>query len=241
MIRQFRNHVLMGFLVLLPTIATIYVLRILFDVADRTLGVMFSNFLVQVGLVTRNEVGLHFLGFTFAERIPGIGLLVTVLLLVAVGMATRSIIGRQVIRQTERFFTRIPIARTIYTTVQQITNAFVQDRSMFQRVVLVEYPRTGMYAIGFVTGNAVKALEKTTGKACVPVFLPTTPNPTSGWLLFVPREEVYPLDISVEDGLKLVISGGVVVPKEGPHPAVSPAAHVGENAPNATGQWMGTR
>jgi uncharacterized membrane protein len=127
-------------------------------------------------------------------------------------MMAKSLFGRQVILFTERIFSRIPIARGIYSTVKQITNAFGHDPSSFKRVVMVEYPRKGLYTLGFYTGESNGEIQGRAGKKVLNIFLPTTPNPTSGWLVLIPEEDVIFLDTSVEDGLKYIISGGVVVP-----------------------------
>lgn len=204
----------MGFIVLLPTVLTIYVLQILFKLLDQILGVFLSNILVAIYLIPEFPIHLRWLGVTLQDRIPGLGLIVTIFLLIVVGMATRSFIGKQVIRITEIFFYRIPIARSIYSTVQQIINAFTQDKSSFKQVVLVEYPRKGLYTIGFLTGESQGEIREKTSKELVNVFLPTTPNPTSGWLVLVPKEEVVLLEMTVEEGLKYIISGGAAAPKK---------------------------
>jgi len=145
--------------------------------------------------------------------VPGVGLLVTVAIVLATGILTRSILGRELIHLGQSILSGTPIVRSVYVTVKQIVDAFtVSEQSTFKRVALIEYPRRGMYAIVFVTAEGPPAIRAASGLDLVSVFLPTAPNPTSGFLLLVPRSEVYPLDITVEDGLKLVVSGGVILP-----------------------------
>jgi uncharacterized membrane protein len=205
----------MGFIVLLPTIATLYILHLLFTFVDRFLGEFITGLLLQFGLLevhpVTNKIQLFWFGFE--ERIPGIGFILMLLIFIGVGYATQHFFGKEALRVTERTFKKIPIAKTIYSTVQQITTAFIQDRTSFQKVVLVEYPRKGLYTIGFLTGETQGEVQEKTKSECVNVFLPTTPNPTSGWLVLVPKEDIILLGMSVEQGLKFIISGGVVVPK----------------------------
>jgi len=113
----------------------------------------------------------------------------------------------------DRILAKVPLVNRVYLAVRQLSQALLSSRrAVFQQVVLVEFPRKGVYCLGFVTSKAWEGVESVRGEDLLAVFLPTTPNPTSGFLLFVPRREVVPLDIGVEDALKMVISGGVVYP-----------------------------
>lgn len=212
----------MGFIVLLPAIATLYVLQFLFTFIDRILGNFFTELIVTVGLLEALPNGkIRFLGMHLEDRIPGIGFILMILILIGVGYATKGFAGKEAIRVTEKIFKKIPIARSVYSTVQQVTTAFIQDRSSFKKVVLIEYPRNGLYTMGFLTGESQGEIQDKTHIECVNVFLPTTPNPTSGWLVLVPKEDVILLDMSVEQGLKYIISGGVVVPRAQKYPILS--------------------
>jgi uncharacterized membrane protein len=214
MIKIIRNYLVMGFIVLLPAIATLYVLQFLFSFIDRILGNFLTGIMVTVGLLQTSPNGkILFLGMQLEDRIPGIGFILMILILIGVGYATNGLAGKEAIRITEKTFKKIPIARSVYSIVQQVTTAFIQDRSSFKKVVLVEYPRKGLFTIGFLTGESQGEIQEKTYKECVNVFLPTTPNPTSGWLVLVPKEDVILLEMSVEEGLKYIISGGVVVPR----------------------------
>lgn len=209
MFKSMRNHLILGTLALLPALATLYVLKLLFQFIDPALGIAVARILEWVGIV---EFPLQVGKLRFETHIPGVGLLLTLGLLLLMGMMAKSLFGRQVILFTERIFSRIPIARGIYSTVKQITNAFGHDPSSFKRVVMVEYPRKGLYTLGFYTGESNGEIQGRAGKKVLNIFLPTTPNPTSGWLVLIPEEDVIFLDTSVEDGLKYIISGGGVVP-----------------------------
>jgi uncharacterized membrane protein len=222
MMKIIRNYLVMGFIVLLPAIATLYVLQFLFTFIDKILGNFLTGILVTVGLLEALANGkIQFLGMQLEDRIPGIGFILMILILIGVGYATKGLAGKEAIRITEKTFKKIPVARSVYSIVQQVTTAFIQDRSSFKKVVLVEYPRKGLFTMGFLTGESQGEIQEKTYKECANVFLPTTPNPTSGWLVLVPKEDVILLDMSVEQGLKYIISGGVVVPRDQTYPILN--------------------
>ncbi|MEM1277424.1 MAG: DUF502 domain-containing protein [Pseudomonadota bacterium] len=146
--------------------------------------------------------------------IPGFGVIVFLVFTTLVGTLARRVFGRQLIRFGEDLIDRTPIIRSIYNAIKQIAETvFSQSKSSFKHACLVEYPRKGIWAIAFVsTDTKGEVKEKAGGQEMMSVFLPTTPNPTSGFLLFVPSEDVHLLDMTVEDAAKLVISAGLVVP-----------------------------
>jgi uncharacterized membrane protein len=157
--------------------------------------------------------------------IPGLGLLVTLAFLTLVGMLAAGFTGRALVRLGERFVARMPIVRSVYGTLKQIfETVLAQSSRSFREVVLIEYPRRGIGAIGFVTGPTRGEVQDKSEEELVNVFLPTTPNPTSGFLLFVPRKDLIPLDMSVEEGITMVISGGIVAPPGLPEAGAPPAA-----------------
>jgi uncharacterized membrane protein len=148
-------------------------------------------------------------------EIPGIGLLFVFILLTFIGFLTAGLIGRFIIKLGERIISRLPIIRSVYGALKQIFESVLASSSKsFREVVLIEYPRKGVWAIGFITGDTKGEVQNATKENMVNVFLPTTPNPTSGFLLFVPRKDVIILDMNVEEGIKMVISGGIVTPKQ---------------------------
>jgi uncharacterized membrane protein len=145
--------------------------------------------------------------------LPGLGLLLVLAFLTLVGMLTAGLAGRTLVRLGERLLSRMPVVRGVYGTLKQIFETVLAQKSRsFREVVLVEYPRRGVGAIGFVTGPTRGEIQACSGEELVNVFVPTTPNPTSGFLLFVAKSELIHLDMSVEDGIKMVISGGIVGP-----------------------------
>jgi uncharacterized membrane protein len=188
-----RRYFLAGILALAPVSITAWLLLRIFRTVDGWLRPVIAR--------------------AFGFEVPGVGFVSTVLLVLGVGALVSNVLGRQVFGAFERLFRRVPLASRIYVAVKQIGDSVIgSQRNLFQRVVLFEWPRSGVWAMGFVTAQHEGGFFAETGRAYSHVFLPTTPNPTSGYLLFVADEDLIDLDISVEDGLKLVISGGAVTP-----------------------------
>lgn len=147
--------------------------------------------------------------------LPGFGLVVLIVVVTLVGALAANFFGRFLLRAGERILDRMPVVRSIYGPLKQIFRTLVSKSSAsFQHVVLVEYPRKGLWAIAFMTSDTKGEVHRRTGRNLVNVFLPTTPNPTSGYLLFVPREDLVFLDMTVEEGIKKVISAGLVTPPD---------------------------
>lgn len=142
--------------------------------------------------------------------IPGVGVVLALVLLTLIGGLTANFLGRGFLKLADRLIRQIPMAGTVYTALRQIFQTAVrEDGASFSQVALIEYPRKGLNAIAFVTKAADRRVNEATGKNMVGVFLPTTPNPTSGFLLFVPEDELTILDMTVEEGARLVISAGL--------------------------------
>ena len=145
--------------------------------------------------------------------IPGLGILMTVIFIFMVGVFVTNIIGQKLVELGERILERIPIVRGIYSSSKQFMEAIsLTGQDGFQKVILVEYPRRGLWVVGFVTSENRGETQLLTEEEVVNVFIPTTPNPTSGFLLLVPKKDIIPLSMTVEEGLKLVVSGGIVTP-----------------------------
>jgi len=160
--------------------------------------------------------------------LPGMGLFLVVVFVTLIGALTANFFGRALLRAGERILNRTPVVRSIYATLKQIFETVVsRSTATFQQVVLVEYPRKGIWAIGFITSDTRGEIQRRSGEDLINIFLPTTPNPTSGFLLFVPRDDVIYLDMSVEEGIKNVISAGLVTPPD--H-----AAATGDQTDNST-------
>ncbi len=144
---------------------------------------------------------------------PGLGLIVLVVVLTMIGALTAGFVGRLYLRTSERLLNRMPVIRGVYGAIKQILETVLaQQSNAFRDAVLVEYPRRGIWAIAFITGTTKGEVQSLTEEECINIFLPTTPNPTSGFLLFVPKKELVPLSMTVEEAMKMVISGGIVTP-----------------------------
>lgn len=190
---------LAGLLILVPAALTIYVLIALFRIMDGFFG----------PLVNR---ALRF--FVPEARVPGLGLVMTLLVILLLGWLSTKVVGRRMILGFERLIQRVPVGRTIYASTKGVLEAVSQaQEDAFTRVVLIEYPKSNLFALAFVTrGARWEAVDPRTADLLL-VFVPTTPNPTSGFLLLVPRTEAIPLPISVEEGIRMVISGGILLPE----------------------------
>ena len=147
--------------------------------------------------------------------IPGLGLVVAAVALILIGALTAGFVGRYFLRQGERLLARMPVIRSIYGATKQIfETVLAKQSSAFREAVLVEYPRRGIWAVGFITGRTEEEVKNLTEEETVNVFLPTTPNPTSGFLLFIPRKDLVHLTMTVEEAIKMVVSGGIVTPPD---------------------------
>ncbi|HEU5338659.1 MAG TPA: DUF502 domain-containing protein, partial [Sulfuricaulis sp.] len=146
-------------------------------------------------------------------RIPGLGLVLTAIVVLATGIIATNLFGMQLFTIGERILQRIPLVRSIYASVKQVTQSLFSSGKSFRKVVLVEYPRKGMWSLAFQTGSGANEIQTKTGQEIVNIFIPTTPNPTSGFFLMVPRDDVIELDMTVDQGLKMLLSVGVVVPE----------------------------
>lgn len=199
---KLKKYFITGIFAILPLAATVFTLNWLFTVTDDFAG--------------------DFVALFTGTRIKGLGFLTVIILVFLAGLFTTNVLGRQLLAYGEALITRMPIAGVIYRTVKQILDAFSrEDKNAFQRVVMLEYPRKGIYALAFVTGTSKGEVQEKTSETVINVFLPTTPNPTSGFLLMVPEEDLIYMDMSVEDGIKMIISGGVITP---PAPDKKPEA-----------------
>ncbi len=186
----FRRYFLTGLAALFPGFVTVWLLVQIFRFAD----------------------GL--LGSTFNLKIPGLGLVLTVLIVLIVGAFSTHFLGRVVFPAMELWFARLPLVNKIYPTVKQLSRSIFsedEEHATFRRVVMVEYPRAGAYSLAFVTNEGPSEAWRGP-KTLLTLLIPTPPNPFTGPIIFVPKEDAIPLQLSVEDAVKLVISGGVVAP-----------------------------
>ncbi len=214
---RLRAYFLTGVLVTAPIGITFYVAWAFITAVDRTVTPLIPG-------AYNPETYLPF-------GLPGLGLVVVAVALTMVGALTAGFLGKFIVRTYERVLNRMPVIRGVYSALKQIFETVLAQKSnAFREAVLLEYPRPGIWTIGFLTGEPARELAQILGNEVVNVFVPTTPNPTSGFLLFVPRKDVTPLAMSVDDAIKLVISGGIVVPPEA-RSAPTPAKSADSTAP----------
>lgn len=199
MIAMLRKYFISGLLVWLPIIITIFVIKFIVDLLSKSLLLLPPKFQPDVIL------GFH---------VPGIGVILTLLVILSTGVFAANFIGQRLVELGERIMVRIPLVRTIYTGVKQVTDTvFKPGGQSFRKVLLVEFPCTGVWSIAFQTGEVTSTMDTAlNGEQMLSYFIPTTPNPTSGFLMMAPKSKVKELDISVDQALKFVISLGVVQP-----------------------------
>lgn len=191
--RRVRRSFLTGMIVIAPVGVTVVVLMWMFRTIDDILG--------------------NPLRAALGVRIPGLGFVLLVVAVTLVGFAVRLAAGRQLLHWWNEALARFPLTGRIYSAMSQIVQSVVGEQTkLFRRTVLVPYPTEGMWAVGFVTNLQASVMSRIIGEPCVNVFVPTTPNPTSGFMLVVPQSKVKETDITIEDAMKLIISAGAVSP-----------------------------
>ena len=193
-----KRYFLTGLLVITPIWGTVLVLKTLFVTVDGILGNAVARFLPAEGYI------------------PGLGILTLLLLILTTGLLAANIIGGQIVRAWEELLHRVPVVRGIYSTLKSMMDILsFTERDKYNRVVLIQFPKEGNYCFAFVTGMTRGEIQTLSPSPLLNVYVPTSPNPTSGYFLLVPENEVVPLDISVEEAMKLIVSGGLYSP---PHP-----------------------
>ena len=196
---RLRRYFVAGLLFWVPIAVTVLIIGFLVDLLDRSM--------VLVPLKYRPEA-------LFGHSIPGLGVLFAVILVFLTGVIVANLLGRRLVQFWEALLSRIPFVRSIYATAKQVMETMVSGNGKsFREVVMLEYPRKGLWTLAFVTGEGLPAAQELTGEKLINIYVPTTPNPTSGFFLMVAEKDVVRLDLSVEDGLKLILSTGVILPQ----------------------------
>ncbi|MBD3166652.1 DUF502 domain-containing protein [bacterium] len=202
-LKQLRNMFLTGLLVIGPLSITIWIVVYLFKLADGVLGRPIQLFL---GRVLQIE-------YFIENRIYGVGLVALILIILLTGWLARLYLGVKAVKVINNMIGRIPLVNKVYIAIVQISEALLGgQKDVFKTPVLIEFPKPGTYSVGFITQDTRGPIQNALHKDVISVFVPTTPNPTSGYLLFVAKDEAVGLNVSVEEALKLIISGGAVVP-----------------------------
>lgn len=199
LLAKLRNYFLAGILVTAPIAITIYVVWVFLKFLDRKITPI---------------IPYSYNPNTYLPvDIPGLGLIIAITFFIVVGWLTRNYFGRVLVRMSENIVERVPVINTIYGAIKQIFETVMASKSdAFKEVVMFEYPRKGIWVLGFVTGATKGEVQSLTSNDTVNIFLPTTPNPTSGFLLFLPKKDVIYLKMSVEEGIKMIVSGGIITP-----------------------------
>jgi uncharacterized membrane protein len=219
---RLRKYLIAGLLVWLPLVATGLVVNILMDILKWFMGFIPEQYQPQA---------------LAPFPIPGLDLAIIFLILIVIllltGMIAANLFGRKLVKLWENFLGRIPLVRTVYKGFKQVTETiFSSSGKSFRKVLMIEYPRKGIWTLCFQTGNSVGEVQERTGTEVVTVFVPTTPNPTSGFIILVPRKDVVELDMNVDQALKMIISLGVIEPQWNGKPvSLTRPAEVAEEPP----------
>ena len=196
--KKLRTIIVAGLLVWIPLGLTIFVIKLLIDLLGQT------YLLIPPALRPENLIG---------TEIPGIGVIVAIIVVLLTGLVTANYFGKSIVKAWDAFLDRIPLIRSIYSPLKKFSELVLSDQTQsFSKVLLIEYPRKGIYSLCFQTSKEFGEVQNQAGEEMVCVYIPTTPNPTSGYIVLVPQNEVKELKMSVEDALKMIISLGVVVP-----------------------------
>ncbi|HEY9568776.1 MAG TPA: DUF502 domain-containing protein [Thalassobaculum sp.] len=198
---RLRAYFFAGVLVTAPIGITLYLTWLIIDFIDGQV----------TPLIPERYNPESYLPFT----VPGLGVVVAAVVLTLIGALTAGLLGRWMVRVSDRIMQRMPVVRNIHSALKQILETVLAQQSKaFRQVVLLEYPRRGIWTLGFITGDTAGEVQSVADQDVLNVFVPTTPNPTSGFLLFVPRSDARVLSMTVEEGIKMVISGGIVTPPD---------------------------
>lgn len=198
MFTKLRKYIITGLLIWVPLGITIFVIKLLVDLMDKTI------LLLPPAWRPENLFGFD---------VPALGIVISAMIIFITGFFLTNFAGRRLIRFWESILDRIPLVRSIYSSVKQVTQTILStDNDTFNEVLLIQYPRKGIWTLCFKTSDSPKSFNEATDDELITVFVPTTPNPTSGFILFIPKKDVKKMDIDVEDALKLVMSLGVVTP-----------------------------
>lgn len=215
------RYFLTGLLVITPIWGTVLILKTVFDSLDGILGDMIPK------------------SVTFGYSGPGLGVVALVVLILSTGLFAANVIGGQIVKHWEEFLHRVPVVRGIYSTLKSMMDIVsFTERGTYKRVVLIEFPMEGHYCFAFVTGMTKGEVQEISTGPLVNVYVPTSPNPTSGYFLLVPEKDVMPVDITVEEAMKLIVSGGLYSPGSplqgaGPSPRGAKEARQGVEVPTA--------
>jgi len=197
---SFKSYIIAGLLVWLPIWITLLVIRFIVELLDGTLSMLPKAYQPEQ---------------LFGFNVPGLGLVLSIAIVLMTGMLVTNFLGRKLVELWDGVVGRIPLVRSVYNATKQVaTTLFAKDGQSFRKVFLIEYPRKGLWSIAFQSGVGSEEVQAVFGEEILTLFIPTTPNPTSGFLIMVPKKDAYELQMSVDQALRLVISLGVVQPPQ---------------------------
>lgn len=196
--RTFRNYLVAGLLIWIPIVVTVWVVRFLSGILDQSI--------VLLPPPWRPEA-------LFGRYVPGFGILLALLVLVFTGLLVRHLLGDRIVESVESLIRRVPVIGAVYGGAKSFSETVLTEKGRsFKQVVLVEFPRLGMYSIGFITADELEEVQARTAEDVTCVFVPTTPNPTTGFIVLVPRNKVVRLDMTIDEAFRMLLTLGVVVP-----------------------------
>ena len=197
--KKLQKYLIAGLLVWLPIVVTVLLFRFLITLMDQTLILLPSQI--------RPEAVIGF-------KLPGLGLILTLLVLIVTGIFAANFVGKSMVNFGEKIFKKIPIVRSVYSAAKNFADIVFSDTGQsFKKVLLIQYPRKGIYSLAFQTSTNLGEVQKKTGSDVVCTFVPTTPNPTSGFIIIIPKEDVIEMDMEIDEAFKMIVSLGVVVPE----------------------------
>jgi len=197
---SFRKYLLAGLVVWLPILATFGILRFIVDLLDNTIALLPYAYQPEQ---------------LFGFKVPGFGVIISLVLLLITGILATNFLGQRLVTWSEALLDKIPLVRSIYNASKQVIQAiFATNSQAFRKVLLVEYPRKGVWSMAFQTGVTSSLVAEKVGEDVVSIFIPTTPNPTSGFLMMLPKKDVIELDMTIDEALKFIISLGMMQPVE---------------------------
>jgi uncharacterized membrane protein len=227
--RRFKSYFLRGFAVLLPTILTIWICVWIYQFVQAKISIYVNRALVWLVMLAQGEEGISKEELTniFVKGPAGsvIGFLIALAIVCMVGALLASVVGKAIWRIIENFIMNTPVLRRVYPYVKQVTDFVItpeEQAKLFSRVVAVEYPRKGIWSIGFVTGSGLKKVSENEKKECLTVLIPNSPTPVTGYVVIVPKEQTITLDMTIEEAFRFAISAGVITPDNQRLPAALP-------------------
>ncbi|MBD3272220.1 MAG: DUF502 domain-containing protein [Elusimicrobia bacterium] len=196
-----QNYLITGFLTILPIFLTVYIIYLI------------SNFLSRLSSPLLEPILRPHLAVTYSDFLIFIsGILMTIIIIWTIGLVVTNFFGKKIFLMFDRLFERIPFFKNIYISIRRLIEHLTMTKMAFRKVVLLEYPRKGIYSIGFITSETMEQIQQVTPEHLINIFVPTTPNPTSGVLVMVPREEVIYLKMTTDEAFFFIMSGGIVTP-----------------------------